>query len=121
MFLSKLNATEFEVMFVRIQTSINLKTLLFSERIRRAKNPFTEEVDKRNKNMENVSINNKTGFLYCPRCGLRKPKAEILGYYGGYCPACGCRMIEEMYLPYTSKKPKHTVMSPPCMNYFMRY
>ena len=44
----------------------------------------------------------KTGFLYCPRCGLRRPKSKMLGYYKTYCPACGTRMIEEGSLPYKS-------------------
>ncbi len=40
-----------------------------------------------------------TGFLFCPRCGLRKPKD------GGskYCPNCGGKMIEEGSLPYVPK------------------
>ena len=49
-----------------------------------------------------------TGYLYCPRCGLRKPKNEIFGYYGGYCPSCGTRMVDEGSLPFTSKKVKYT-------------
>ena len=41
-----------------------------------------------------------TRFLYCPRCGLRKPASEIFGYYAGKCPSCGCKMIPEGSLPY---------------------
>ena len=44
----------------------------------------------------------KTGFLYCPNCGLRRPKSKILGYYKTYCPSCGTKMIEEGSLPYKS-------------------
>ncbi len=50
-------------------------------------------------------------FLYCPRCGLRMPNAEILAYYGGYCPSCGCRMIEEGPLPYSSNNQKDNIKS----------
>ena len=60
--------------------------------------------------MEGIVTKNKikTGFLYCPRCGLRKPKNEIFGYYGGYCPSCGTRMVDEGTLPFTSQKAKNT-------------
>ncbi len=49
----------------------------------------------------------KMGFLYCPRCGLRKPKNEIFGYYGGHCPSCGARMVYDGLLPFTSNKVKY--------------
>jgi hypothetical protein len=51
-----------------------------------------------------IKTKNKTGFLFCPRCGLRRPKDEIAGYYGGYCPVCGCRMVEEGLIPCFSYK-----------------
>jgi uncharacterized Zn finger protein (UPF0148 family) len=41
----------------------------------------------------------KTGFLFCPRCGLRKPKDNG----SKYCPNCGIKMIEEGPLPYVPK------------------
>jgi hypothetical protein len=41
----------------------------------------------------------KTGFLFCLRCGLRKPKDNG----SKYCPNCGIKMIEEGPLPYVSK------------------
>lgn len=55
-------------------------------------------------NMRDKSTNIKTGFLFCPRCGLRKPKSEIQNYYGGHCPYCGYSMIDEYYIPYNSRK-----------------
>ena len=63
------------------------------------------EADKGEETMEakENSTESKTGFLYCPRCGLRRPKSKMLGYYKIYCPSCGTRMIEEGSLPYNSK------------------
>jgi len=40
-----------------------------------------------------------TGFLFCPRCGLRRPNDDGSKYY----PNCSSRMIEEGSLPYTPK------------------
>ena len=64
------------------------------------------EADKGEEAMEGIVIKakHKTGFLYCPRCGLRKPRNEIFGYYGGCCPFCGTRMVVEGPLPYSSTK-----------------
>lgn len=45
------------------------------------------------------NINSTTGFLFCPRCGLRRPKEKGIKY----CPNCGCKLIEEGSLPYTQK------------------
>ena len=75
-----------------------------------AKDLIAGEADKEIEAMEGIVTKNKikTGFLFCPRCGLRRPKDEIFGYYGGYCPYCGARMVEEGSLPYSSKKPIHT-------------
>jgi hypothetical protein len=52
-------------------------------------------------------------FLFCPRCGLRKPADEIFGYFGGHCPSCGCRMLEEGSIPYTLKKSKYIIRQHP--------
>ena len=49
------------------------------------------------------NISKVTGFLYCPRCGLRIPKSKGLGYYLGCCPSCGSKMIDEGSLPYKAK------------------
>jgi tetratricopeptide (TPR) repeat protein len=45
------------------------------------------------------NIKSTTGFLFCPRCGLRRPKEKGIKY----CPNCGCKLIEEGSLPYTQK------------------
>lgn len=49
--------------------------------------------DPRNKNRKS------TGFLFCQRCGLRRPKNGN----SKYCPNCGSKMIEEGPLPYITK------------------
>jgi hypothetical protein len=62
------------------------------------------EADKGEETMEarENSTESKTGFLYCPICGLRIPKSKMLGYYKIHCPSCGTIMIEEGSLPYKS-------------------
>lgn len=50
------------------------------------------------------NISKVTGFLYCPRCGLRIPRSKVSGDYFGCCPACGSKMVEEGPIPYSSKK-----------------
>lgn len=57
--------------------------------------------DSRVETMEEIEFKAtvKTGFLFCPRCGLRKPKDNG----SKYCPNCGCKMIEEGSLPYVPK------------------
>jgi len=87
------------------------KALIFIESIWKAKHLIAGKADKEIEAMEGNVIKEQrnTGFLYCPRCGLRKPKNEIFGFYGGYCPSCGARMVEEGSLPYISKKSKNTI------------
>lgn len=46
-----------------------------------------------------INIKSITGFLFCPRCGLRRPKVKGIKC----CPSCGCKLIEEGSLPYTPK------------------
>ena len=53
----------------------------------------------------------KIRFLYCPRCGLRKPASSIFGYYGGRCPACGSRMIERNSLLNISGNSKQSLIN----------
>lgn len=55
-----------------------------------------------------INAKTTTGFLFCPRCGLRKPKDKG----SKYCPNCGSKMIEEGPLPYVprstmNKKDEH--------------
>lgn len=45
------------------------------------------------------NIKSTTGFLFCPRCGLRRPKEMGIKC----CPSCGFKLIEEGSLPYTPK------------------
>jgi len=40
-----------------------------------------------------------TGYLFCPRCGLRRPNDNG----SKYCPNCGSKMIVEGPLPYIPK------------------
>ena len=49
--------------------------------------------DPQNKNRKS------TGFLFCQRCGLRRPNDDGLKY----CSNCGSKMIEEGPLPYIPK------------------
>jgi len=67
-------------------------------------NPASEQMNMLVANMKSQSTNIRTGFLFCPRCGLRRPKAENLDYYGGHCHYCGYRMTDEYYIPYNSRK-----------------
>ena len=78
---------------------------IFVEKIVKAEDLIAGEADKEKQAMEGIIIKHKgkTGFLYCPRCGLRRPKSEDLGYYGGHCPYCGSIMIDEGSLPYKAK------------------
>ncbi|RKY97771.1 MAG: hypothetical protein DRQ13_04265, partial [Ignavibacteriae bacterium] len=88
----------------------SVEALIFIERIVKVKDLIAEEADNGIEAMDGIEIKTKgkTEFLYCPRCGLRKPKNEIFGYYGGYCPSCGTRMVDEGPLPFTLQKVKYT-------------
>ncbi|MFC2119845.1 hypothetical protein ACFLQ4_02120 [Bacteroidota bacterium] len=80
------------------------KVSIFIGKIVTVKDLIAGEADKGEETMEareNKTVC-KTGFLYCPGCGLRIPKSKMLGYYGTYCPSCGSKMIEEGSLPYKS-------------------
>jgi tetratricopeptide (TPR) repeat protein len=46
-----------------------------------------------------INIKATTGFLFCPHCGLRRPKEKGIKY----CPNCGCKLIEEGPLPYSTR------------------
>jgi DNA-directed RNA polymerase subunit RPC12/RpoP len=78
---------------------------IFIEKIVKAEDLIAGEADKGIETMKGIENKTqyKTGFLYCPRCGLRRPKSEDLGNYGGYCPYCGSKMIDEGSLPYKAK------------------
>jgi len=74
-------------------------------------NPGSEQMTMLVANMKSQSTNIRTGFLFCPRCGLRRPKSENLDYYGGHCPYCGYRMTNEYYIPYNSRKSEPLLFS----------
>ena len=101
---------QLNLVFQDLRNAQSAEALIFIEKILKAKDLIAGEADKGIEAMEGIVIKakGKTGFLYCPRCGLRKPKNEIFGYYGGYCPSCGTRMVDEGPLPFTSKKVKYT-------------
>ncbi|MBT8379985.1 MAG: hypothetical protein KJN64_12230 [Ignavibacteria bacterium] len=88
---------------VKVQTYIEKK-------IMRTGNIIATEEGKDREILAGNGINAKTttGFLFCPRCGLRKPKDKG----SKYCPNCGSKMIEEGPLPYVprstmNKKDEH--------------
>ena len=93
------------LVFPDLRNVQSVEALIFIEKTVKVKDLIAGEADKGTGAMEGIAIKakGKTGFLFCPRCGLRRPKYEILGYYSGYCPSCGTRMIEEGSLPYISK------------------
>ncbi len=99
------------LVFPDLRNVRSAEALIFIEKIVKVKDLIAGGTDKGEEVMEGIENKTqyKTGFLYCPRCGLRKPKNEIFGYYGGYCPSCGTRMIDEGPLPFTSKKVKYTI------------
>ena len=98
------------LVFPDLRNARNAEALIFIGKIWKTKGLIVGEADKGEEAMEGIVINTKrkTGFLFCPRCGLRKPKNEIFGYYGGCCPSCGTRMVVEGPLPYSSKNPNNT-------------
>ena len=86
------------VLIVKVLTFIGCK---------RPREIFIEiEDSKEVKIMKDVrqNISKVTGFLYCPKCGLRIPKSKDLGCNFGCCPACGSKMVEEGPIAYSPKK-----------------
>jgi ribosomal protein L37AE/L43A len=71
------------------------------EKIKMLADLIAKAEDSRVETMEEIELKTKlkTGFLFCPRCGLRKLKDND----SKLCPNCGCKMIEEGALPYVSK------------------
>ena len=65
-----------------LQNAQNAEVLTFTEKTEWAKKIIGMEEDSGVKTMENIVFRSKgkTGFFYCPRCGLRKPKDEIVEY-----------------------------------------
>jgi len=82
----------------------HIRNNIFRKESMNIKNLASEEAEKGLEQMEGViKEKGKIRFLYCPRCALRKPDSEILGYYGGFCPSCGGRMVIEEPLLYKIK------------------
>jgi len=74
---------------------------IFAEKMEEEEDIIVREEDREMERLKGNGINIKstTGFLFCPRCGLRRPKEKGIKY----CPNCGCKLIEEGSLPYTPK------------------
>ena len=79
----------------------SVEVQIFTERMEEEEDIIVREEDKEMECLAGNGINVKstTGFLFCPRCGLRRPKEKGIKY----CPNCGCKLIEEGSLPYTPK------------------
>ena len=94
------------MVFPYLQNVLSVKVLTFIG-YKRPREIFIEiEDNKEVKIMKDVrqNISKVTGFLYCPRCGLRIPSSKMLVHYLGCCPACGSKMVEEGSIPYSSKE-----------------
>ena len=74
---------------------------IFAEKMEEEEDIIVREEDREMERLKGNGINIKstTGFLFCPRCGLRRPKGKGIKY----CPSCGCKLLEEGSLPYTPK------------------
>ena len=74
---------------------------IFAEKMEEEEDIIVREEDREMEYLKGNGNNIKstTGFLFCPRCGLRRPKEKGIKY----CPNCGCKLIEEGSLPYTQK------------------
>jgi len=80
---------------------LSVEVQIFSERMEEEEDIIVREEDREMERLKENGINIKatTGFLFCPRCGLRRPKEKGVKY----CPSCGCKLIQEGPLPYTPK------------------
>ena len=101
----------------KLKSNWNAESLI-SKKIDLAQYLLRLRINNEIKNAEAPVNQFKGGALYCPRCGLRIPISQILGYYGGHCPYCGHRMVAEPSLPYTSNKSKNKIKTSALENYF---
>jgi len=94
------------LVFQDLRNAQSVIALTFIGKIWGIKDLLNGEEDKGEEVMERIKTKAEriTGFLYCPRCGLRRPKSEMSGYYNGCCPVCGSKMVEEGLIPYYSKE-----------------
>ena len=79
----------------------SVEVQIFIERMMEEEDIIVREEGREMERLEGNRINIKfaTGFLFCPRCGLRRLKEKGIMH----CPNCGCKLIEEGPLPYTRK------------------
>ena len=79
----------------------SVEVQIFTERMEEEEDIIVREKDKEMECLAGNGINVKstTGFLFCPCCGLRRPKEKGIKY----CPSCGCKLIEEGPLPYSTR------------------
>jgi uncharacterized Zn finger protein (UPF0148 family) len=83
----------------------NVEALISIGKIKKVGEPIAREIDRGGKDVMKDPRNRDsvpTGFLFCPRCGLRKPKDDG----SKHCPNCGMKMIEEGAVPYVPKSTK---------------
>jgi len=80
---------------------LSVEVQIFTERMEEEEDIIVKEEGREMECLKGNGINIKstTGFLFCPHCGLRRPKEKGIKY----CPSCGCKLIEEGPLPYTPK------------------
>lgn len=93
------------LVFPDLPNAQNVEVLIFTEKIEKAEDLIAGVEDSGVETVEKIKFKEtlKTGFLFCPRCGLRKPKADG----SKYCPQCGSKMIEEGPLPYVPRSTKN--------------
>ena len=79
---------------------LSVEVQIFTERMEEEDIIVREENREMERLKKNgINIKATTGFLFCPHCGLRRPKEKGIKY----CPNCGCKLIEEGPLPYSTR------------------
>ena len=93
------------MVFRDLQNVLTVEALTSIGKIKKVGDLIAREIDNEGKDaMKDPRDKDRvsTGFLFCPRCGLRKPK----NYGSKCCPNCGMKMIEEGSLPFVPKFPR---------------
>jgi tetratricopeptide (TPR) repeat protein len=80
---------------------LSVEVQIFTERMEEEEDISVREENREMERLKKNGINIKatTGFLFCPHCGLRRPKEKGIKY----CPNCSCKLIEEGPLPYSTR------------------
>jgi tetratricopeptide (TPR) repeat protein len=80
---------------------LSVEVQIFTERMEEEEDISVREENREMERLKKNGINIKatTGFLFCPHCGLRRPKEKGVKY----CPSCGCKLIQEGPLPFAPK------------------